>query len=328
MKRAAAVAGGSVLLLAGFLFLSLGLPYAGFTQETFVDIPPGTSASQMAELLEKAGVIRSRYQFLLARALDRRSTLQAGEYRFNRPASPWDVYSRIARGDVFYHELIVPEGFNRFDIARALEGLGLPAAKDFLKESADPSLVRDLAPEAPSLEGYLFPSTYRIARRMTARQLCERMVQSFRRAWRELNRPEANVHRTVTLASLVEKETSIAAERPTIASVFENRLRLGMTLDCDPTVIYAALLEGRWRGTLYQSDLNSPHPYNTYRHRGLPPGPIANPGLASLKAALNPAETKYIYFVATGDGSGAHHFSSNYAEHLAAVRLYRRATAQ
>ena len=187
-------------------------------------------------------------------------------------------------------------------------------------------MIRDIAPDAPSLEGYLFPSTYRVERSATVQQLCRMMTDLFRKQWRELRRPDspANVNATVTLASLVEKETAVPEERSLVASVFANRLRLGMPLDCDPTTIYASLLDQRYHGTIYRSDLDSSNPYNTYKHAGLPPGPIANPGIAALKAALAPADTKYLYFVAKADGSGGHQFSETIEEHGRAVQKYRR----
>jgi len=316
------------LLVAGLLAVaSLNWKYAGFRDEAFVDIPRGAGTPLMARLLEQAGVIRFRWQFWLARALKPRAKLQAGEYRFREPASVWQVFGRLARGEVFYYELRVPEGSNIFDIAAALEASDLMPAEEFLKAARDPALIRDLAPEAPSLEGYLFPDTYRLSRHASAVDVCRLMTNRFRQAWAYLG-AEGDVHRTVTLASLIEKETARAEERPLIASVFLNRLRLGMPLQCDPTAIYAALLEDRYRGTLYRSDLESRQRYNTYQHPGLPPGPIANPGLDSLKAALQPAQSEYIYFVALPDGSGAHKFSKQLAAHERAVARYRRGRNQ
>ena len=314
-----------LLLLAvsgGALYYSLGMPYAGFDGEAFIDISPRTPTKEIARMLQEAGVIRNEWQFLLARALDRSSVLQAGEYRFDRPMTPWGVFHKIARGDVFYYELRVPEGANMFDIGSALEKLGLMKQEQFLAAARDPSLIRDLAPEAPSLEGYLFPSTYHVVRRTTAQQIAREMTNQFRKAWKDVG-GQGDVNRYVTLASLVEKETAVPEERANVASVYANRLAIGMKLDCDPTTIYAAMLQGRYRGTIYRSDLDSPHPYNTYRNPGLPPGPIANPGIASLKAALQPAQTSYLFFVAKRGGAGAHVFSETLAEHNAAVRDYR-----
>ncbi len=311
---------------------SVFLPYRGFSTPVFVDIPRGSSTRGIARRLAQAGVVRFGWQFVLARALRPRAVLQAGEYQFKNAASPAELLDRIARGDIFYYVLTVPEGSNMFDIASLVESLGVIRAPDFLSAAHDAALIRDLAPGALTLEGYLFPSTYRLTRSTTPKQLASAMVNEFRREWKaltaDMSPPPANVHEIVTLASMVEKETAVAAERPLVASVYRNRLRLGMKLDCDPTTIYAALLENRYRGTIYRSDLESRSAYNTYMHAGLPPGPIANPGAASLKAALAPADTPYLYFVAKGDGSGAHVFSSDYASQQRAVEAYRRAQAQ
>ena len=312
------------LAAGGFAFYRLQQPYQSFRGETFVEFPRGTGTGGIADALVEAGVVRSRWDFLLARVASRTRILQAGEYRFNRAASPLDVVSRIARGDIFYYELIIPEGRNLFDIGAAAEQLGLFPAAKLLEAARNPALIRDLDPQAPTLEGYLFPDTYKLSRHTTPDRLCRLMTGKFREAWRSLH-TTADVHRTVTLASLVEKEGKLADERPRIAAVFENRLRIGMKLDCDPTTIYAALLQEHYRGVIHRSDLDSDHPYNTYRHSGLPPGPIANPGLASLRAALAPADIDSLYFVARADGSGGHEFSSNIAAHESAVQRYHRA---
>jgi UPF0755 protein len=317
------------LLICGAAYLGIAFmaPYDGFGQETFVDLPKGTSTEQMAELLENAGVIRHSWAFWMARAIRRNATLQAGEYRFTKPASVLEVFERIARGDIFYFELAVPEGKNMFDIAAAAERLGLFPAAEFLRAARDPASIRDLDPEAPTLEGYLFPNTYRLSRHTTADRLCRVMTSKFREVWQSLQ-TDAPVHRTVTLASLVEKEGKLPDERPVIASVFLRRLAIGMKLDCDPTTIYAALLRGSYHGVIHRSDLDNRDPYNTYQHAGLPPGPIANPGEASLRAVLNPAGADYLYFVLRPDGSGGHSFSSTLVAQQAAVARYRKGTAQ
>jgi UPF0755 protein len=307
---------------AGYAAFRLTRPYRGFAGEVYLDFPRGTSAGRIADMLAESGVVPTRWDFLMAR-LVRRRTLQAGEYRFDRPASPLDVFGRIARGDIFYHELVVPEGWNMFDIAAAAGQLGLFRAEDFLAAARDPSMIRDLDPRAPTLEGYLFPNTYRLARTTTPAGLCRLMTNKFREVWQGLH-TSANVHETITLASLVEKESKLVGERPQVAAVFANRARIGMKLDCDPTTIYAALVDHRYRGKIYRSDLASDNPYNTYQHAGLPPGPIANSGLASIQAALNPTPSDALYFVLRPDGSGAHQFSKNIAAHQAATARYRR----
>ncbi len=313
----AAVAGG-------YAVYRIEQPYQGFQGVTFVEFPRGTGTRAMAEQLAGAGVVHSNWEFLLARWASGVKVLQAGEYRFEGAASPMEVARRIGRGDIFYYELVVPEGRNVFDIAAEVEKLGLFPAEAFLQAARNPAPVHDLDPEAPTLEGYLFPDTYRLGRKTTPEQLCKLMTGKFRTAWKSLQ-TQADVHRTVTLASLVEKEGKLADERPKIAAVFANRLRIGMKLDCDPTTIYAALLEKRYRGAIYRSDLNSDQAYNTYKHVGLPPGPIANPGLASMRASLAPAESDSLFFVARADGSGGHEFSSNIAAHESAVERYRHA---
>jgi UPF0755 protein len=322
---------GLLLLLAilagAYLLYRLVSPYQGFQNVTFVDLPRGTNTGAMADFLARQGVIRSRWDFLLARLTERNRKLQAGEYRFDHPASPMEVFDRIARGDVFYYSLTVPEGKNMFDIAAEVEKLGLGKAADFLAAARNPAMIRDLDPQAPTLEGYLYPNTYKLSRHATAESICRMMTAKFREVWHGLN-TTASVHETITLASLVEKEGKLPEERPMIAAVFENRRRIGMKLDCDPTTIYAALLAGRWRGTIYRSDLDSDQPYNTYRHAGLPPGPIANPGVASINAVLHPSAADALYFVARPDGSGGHQFSNNIAAHTAATERYRNGQKQ
>ncbi len=302
--------------------LSLAVPQGSFTGDKYVDIPRGGSLG-IAKALADAGVIHYRWQFLAVRLLRPKTKLQAGEYRFNQPASVWSVFDRLARGDVFYYQLVVPEGSNQFDIAAAVVKLGIMRGEDFLEAARDTSCIRDLAPDAVTLEGYLFPDTYRVTRHTVARELCRQMTERFRQAWAQLGSPKP-VAPLVTLASLVEKETAREEERPIIASVFRNRLARGMPLDCDPTTIYAAILDGSYEGEIHRSDLESRNRYNTYQYAGLPPGPIANPGLSSLKAALQPADTAYIYFVARADGSGTHVFSKQLEAHQRAVSNFRR----
>jgi len=305
----------AVLLAAGFVgavLYSLQSPYRGFEGEVFVQFPKGSGTRAIAQKLADAGIVRYAWQFWLVRAIHPHARVQAGEYRFDQPASVEDVFDRLERGDVFYFSFTVPEGSNMFDIARLLESEGIMSGQDFLKA-------------AQTLEGFLFPSTYRVGHFTTPAELCEMMTAQFHKEWRKLMPdPAADMVKTVTLASMIEKETGVAAERAVVASVFQNRLKIGMTLDCDPTVIYAALLDDRYRGVIHRSDLDNGHPYNTYRHAGLPPGPIANPGASSLAAALHPAETGYLYFVAKPGGDG-HVFTSNLAAHSKAVENYRHA---
>lgn len=326
MKRVAWVFAVVLLLAAGAVAYVLAEPYQGFPAETFVRFARGTGAVQMGQELAQAGVIRSPWEFWMERALHGGAKLPAGEYRFNKPATPGDVFGRIARGDVYYIEFTVTEGSNMFDIAQGLEAAGAIAAADFLRAASDATSIRDIDPWANSLEGYLFPSTYRIGHSTTAAQLCRQMTDQFRKQWHKIAAGrQTRIHDIVTLASMVEKETGVAEERPLVAGVFVNRLNKGMRMECDPTTIYAALLENRYRNVIHKSDLASQNPYNTYRHAGLPPGPIANPGAESMEAALSPAQTDYLYFVAKPEGGG-HNFSSTLDTHEKATRAYRKKT--
>jgi UPF0755 protein len=290
---------------------------------TYVDIAPGTRTQAIATQLERAGVLRSRYAFDLLRAA-KGGKLLAGEYRFNHPAPATEVYQRIVRGDVYTRALTIPEGYNIFDIAHAVEVNGFGPASTFLAaERSQTALIADLAPNAPSLEGYLFPDTYRFSRHATPDQMLGTMVRRFRQVAAQLGLDPSTTSQTVTLASLVEKEVSVDAERPLVAGVFANRLAQDIPLATDPSVIYAALLAGRYRGTIYASDLQFDSPYNTYRYAGLPPGPICNPGIAAFKAAIDPTHTDFLYFVA--DAEGHSQFSATLKEHTQQVENYRRA---
>lgn len=315
----------TLLLLAVFAVgVALFRPYQGFAAEQFVEIPKGTGTLEIGRRLADAGVIPSRWHLALLRALRPGQKWQAGEYRFAKPATVWEVAGRMQRGDVFLVEFRIPEGYNLFDIAGLVEEAGLGSAPEFLAAARNPALIRDLAPSAPSLEGFLFPSTYHVPRKIGATGLCRVLTDQFRKEWKTAGGGTTDVLATVTLASLVEKETGVPSERTMVAAVYANRLQQGMRLEADPTTIYAAMLEGVWRGTIYKSDLQRVHPYNTYAVAGLPPGPIANPGRASLSAALHPAQSDFLFFVAKGDGSGGHTFSRNYADHSRAVAAWRR----
>ena len=312
-----------LVLVAGAGAFYLEAPY-GPQAETFVEIPAGVGTVGIARRLQEAGVIRSRFVFEVYREFAG-GTLRAGEYRFDHPARLAEIYRRIARGDVYTKTVVIPEGFNIFDIAQTVQNAGLGSGANFLAvEQRETSLIADLSPGASSLEGFLFPDTYRFSRHATPGQMLAVMVRRFRQAVGQLGLAgQPDLARTVTLASLIEKEVSVDAERPLVGGVFVNRMAVGMPLATDPTVIYAALLAGRWRGTIYQSDLQFDSAYNTYRHAGLPPGPIANPGVAALKAAMHPATTDYLYFVA--DAQGHSQFSVGLKEHAQQVQAYREA---
>jgi len=313
----------ALLIAAGGAVLSLEESYRGFQGQVFVRVERGVGAIGIGRGLEQAGVIRSAWQFWIARAMRPSAKLQAGEYRFEEADTVWRVFDRLAHGDVYFLEFTVPEGSNIFDIAHAVGGTGIISAEDFLRAASDPSPIHDLAPAAKTLEGYLFPATYRLTHSTTAVQLCRQMTGQFRRQWNKLaGGRTVDVHKMVTLASLVEKETGVPGERTLVAGVFANRIRKGLRLECDPTTIYAALLESRYRGAIFRSDLASHNAYNTYQNTGLPPGPIANPGAEAIAAALDPAKTSYLFFVAKPSGGG-HQFSSTLPEHERAVREYR-----
>ena len=319
------------LLLLLLLALGAGayllLAPTGRHREAFVEIAPGTRSQEMGRQLEERGIVRSRYAFEVARLL-KRGTLKAGEYRFDHPANVFEVYDRLRRGDVYYRVVTVPEGYNLFDIATAVEAAQLATHDDFLAAARkNTALIADLDPKAESLEGYLYPDTYRFQRSDTAPTMLRAMVKRFRQEAARIGLA-GDVHQTVTLASVVEKETPVAADRPLVASVMENRLRQNMPLMTDPTVIYAAMLENRYRGTIYQSDLQRDSAYNTYRHAGLPPGPICSPGAASLAAALHPAATDYLYFVADPAAGGHSRFAKTLEEHQRNVAAYRLAQKQ
>jgi UPF0755 protein len=308
--------------LAGYIVYA---PY-GPSVETFVDIPPGTGATGVATLLRKNGIIRSRYSFAFLR-LKLGGTFKAGEYRFDHPVPPADVYTRLVQGDVFTQALTIPEGYNIFDIAAAVDAAGFAKRDSFLEaERQHTELIADLIPpdiHPESLEGYLFPDTYRFSRHATSLQILTAMVHRFRQVSSQLGLNRGDTAEMVVMASLIEKEVGQDTERPLVAGVFVNRLARSIPLATDPTVIYAALLENRWRGTIYASDLQSPSPYNTYKHTGLPPGPICNPGIAALRAAMNPAKTNYLYFVS--DAAGHTRFSVDLKQHAQQVQAYRQA---
>ena len=285
----------------------------------------GYSSRRIGAELKKAGVIRSELAFRLWHLTHPKPSLKAGEYLFESAASLPEVYGRIARGDIYFHTVTIPEGYTMFDIAKAMEEAGLGSAQDFLQiAQTRTALITDLDPKAKSLEGYLFPNTYQFTRTQTLEEMTAAMVRQFMQVAQEIGLNAAlnsDLHRTVTMASIIEKETAAAEERPRVASVYYNRLALKMALDADPSVIYGQLVTGTYAGTLHHADLAVNSPYNTYRFAGLPPGPIANPGRSALQAALHPESTKFLYFVS--DGNGHHRFSRSLEEHNRNVTAYR-----
>jgi len=295
-------------------------PYRGYTEpEVFVDIPPGSPPAVIGNRLVTAGVVRDRRTFQVALLISGRSrSLRAGEYRFDTPLHALDVIDKIARGDVYRRRLTFREGLTIAEMAQVFEGRGFGKADEFITAAANAGLIADLDPAARDLEGYLFPETYALPRGTSAAAVVAQMVDGFKNALTPELRAEATsagltVRQLVTLASLVEKETGTPEERPLVAAVYANRMRIGMAMQADPTVIYALQQAGKYTGNLRRDDLQFDSPYNTYRYPGLPPGPIAAPGKASLDAAAKPADVDYLYFVSKNDGS--HVFASTLAEH-------------
>ena len=331
MRRTATFLILAALLLAGWIVASLYLPYQKFPSPgVFVDVPRGASTRAVARLLANQGVVRSRWIFEALARLRSRRTLQAGEYFFDHPVTALQVFDVVANGRVYVRELVIPEGYSMFDIADLVQREGFTSREGFLAAARNPSLIHDLVPGALSLEGFLFPATYEFPRHPTGEQLVSAMLAHFRQEWTGISAQQPNLsglplEKVITLASLVERETPRPEERPVVAGVFMNRLHHRIPLQCDPTVVYSLELAGNYDGTLHAASLPFDSPYNTYRHIGLPPGPIANPGSASLKAALGPAETDYLYFVANTEGG--HFFGKTLAEHNHNVALYRQRLA-
>jgi UPF0755 protein len=309
--------------------LLLNAPFDGTGGEAkIVEIPEGTSAARVIRLLRDEGVLRFGLpaRIYLAMTLEA-NRIHAGEYRFQPPQTTAGVIRRLLQGDVHLRQFTIPEGARIDEVVEAVVAAGIVEREPFQAAVTDTGPIRDLDPAATDLEGYLFPDTYRFPRNTAATEIVAAMVARFRHVWDRIAAEDcaggdADVRDTVILASLVERETGQDEERPIISAVFHNRLRLGMPLQCDPTVIYGLVREGRYEGRLSRTDLESSTPYNTYVHRGLPPGPIANPGEKSLHAALCPGDSDYIYFVSMN--TGRHHFSRTLEEHQRAVRRYQQ----
>lgn len=289
-----------------------------------MDIMAKASFNAVARQLKDAGIITNPLRFkILARikGLDKR--LKAGEYELSPAMTPLEVLDTLVNGKVVLHRLIVPEGFTIREIAAELQRIGLADAGDFIVLATDRRLAAQFNIPAATLEGYLFPDTYFFPKGVSPRTIIARMMQRFHEQFLQewyarAQQLDLTVHEVVTLASIIEKETGDGAERPIISSVFHNRLKKHMRLESDPTVIYG--IED-FDGNITRRDLTTRTPYNTYIIRGLPPGPIANPGRLAIEAALYPAKTDYIYFVSKKDGT--HYFSTTIAEHNQAVRRYQ-----
>jgi UPF0755 protein len=314
--------------VGGWLYWALWTPSTPAGQK-FVLLHPGYSTRRIATELKSAGVIRSADAFVLWHYLHRKHSLKAGEYLFERTADTREVHARLVRGDIYVHTVVIPEGYTIFEAAQAIEQAGLGPSQEFLRVAeSDTGLISDLAPEAKTLEGYLFPSTYEFTRTQSMAEIAAAMVKQFRQVAREIGLTDAQggVQKTVTMASIIEKETAVPEERPLVASVYYNRLARNVALQADPSVIYAELLEGAYGGKLHHADMQFRSSYNTYTHTGLPPGPIGNPGRDSLEAALHPAATNYCYFVS--DGNSHHRFARSLEEHNRNVAAYRQAVTR
>ena len=303
-----------------YLYSRITEPYRGYAEpEVFVDIPSGSGPARIGERLVSAGVVRDPVTFRAALLLSGRArALKAGEYRFDAPMHSLDVIDKIARGDVYKRLLMFREGLTIVEMSQVFEEKGFGTAIEFRRAAENAALITDLDPAAKDLEGYLFPETYALPRNTPASVVVEQMVKNFRNAVTPdmIESAKANgmtVRQLVTLASLVEKETATPEERPLVAAVYRNRLGIHMPMQADPTVIYALQKANAYKGNLTRDNLQFDSPYNTYRYPGLPPGPIASPGRASLQASAKPADVDFLYFVSKNDGS--HVFASNLDDH-------------
>ena len=296
--------------------------------EVTIFFPFGTSTKEIFRKLADEGVVSPPWLAEAYYRVARSATpLQAGEYRFRQPEPLSTVLSRMGAGDVVKHTIVVPEGLTADETFELFCAKGISRAEAFHKAFRNPQLIDSVARGAPDLEGFLFPDTYVVTRSTSARQIVESMLANFRKHFTPALRDQAQAaglteREAVTLASIVQKETSLDREAVLVAGVYSNRLRHRMRLQADPTVAYALKRDGKWTGTLYRSDYGYESEYNTYLNVGLPPGPICNPGLDALAAAASPTRTDYLYFVA--DGSGGHTFSRTFEEHLEAIATARR----
>jgi len=311
--------------LAGVFYYQASHAAGENPQPIMVTIPPGATLKQISTELKNRDLIQSASSFrLLANIRKKQTQIQAGEYELSQSMLPVDILIAITSGKTVLHPVTIPEGYRITEIAELLVEKNLANKDEFIKESRNTEWIDSLNISSDSLEGYLFPETYHFSKHTPERKIIHTMVNTFKKRvinqelLGQVQESSLSLHEIITLASLIEKETGMNEERKHISSVFHNRLRKNMHLQTDPTVIYA--IEG-FDGNIRKKDLNIDSPYNTYRYKGLPPGPIANPGLKSITAALNPIKTNHLYFVSKKDGS--HHFSSSLEEHNHAVRQYQ-----
>lgn len=323
--------GGAVGFFGYRAWTSLDEPFPQSPAEPVtVDILPGTGGTAILRTLESRGVLRdSRLARLYLIHILEDPTLQAGEYRFERPLSTKQVLDQIIRGDVVTYPMTIIEGLTFQETAEQMAAQGFGSLELFGELVADPSLIRDLDPEAENLEGYLYPDTYTFPRGTSEADIVRALVEAFRSRWTQEVEPllgdaasVREVREVVTLASIIEREARLDEERALISSVYNNRLEIGMGLYADPTIIYALKLDGTWDGNIRRRDLQMESPYNTYLVPGLPPSPIGSPGVRSLIAAVAPADSPYLYFVSRNDGS--HVFAESLDEHNRNVRIWQK----
>lgn len=311
-----------VLLLSWYL-ICLFVPPGSGSRVQDISFPPGSGIRKLANELKAGGVIRSSWHFILVTRLRGKAhRLKAGDYRFNDAMTPSVILGKLVAGDVDFRKFALPEGYSMYQAAELLEQKGYFKRSAFLEKCQDPALLKRLGLSEQSVEGYLYPATYNLSRNGTEEQLIGQMVGQFEKKYADTLRAAAGVtglsrHQIVTLASLIEKEAVSTEEKPLISSVFHNRLQIGMPLQSDPTAVYGVRAFG---GKVTKADIERQSPYNTYLIRGLPPGPIGNPGIEALQAALKPADTHYLYFVARLDGT--HQFSRTLDEHNRAVTRF------
>ena len=303
-------------------------PYKGYSgREQFVTIRQGAASGEIGRALADAQVVKDPVLFLTALWWTGQGrNLKAGEYRFDHAMTPLEVIDVIARGQVYTQRLTFPEGLTIEEMSKVYESHGFGRAREFVEAARSTARIKDLDSAASDLEGYLFPETYALARNDPASRLVDAMVDRFRAVFTDEMRTRAatrnlTTRQVVTLASLVEKETGTPEERPMVAAVYLNRLKIGMPMQADPTIVYALEKAHKYNGNIRRDDLAMDSPYNTYKYPGLPPGPIASPGKASLEAALAPADVPYLYFVSRNDGS--HVFATTLSEHSANVRKFQ-----
>ena len=302
--------------------------YNAAGEETFIYIPPGSNAGNVARLLKEQGLLHTKLPFRLwLRRYNLDRSLKAGEYRFSGGTTPIEIAERLSRGDIYFRSITIPEGLTAQETVELLARTGFGDREKLEALLLRTGLIQDLNPSAKNLEGYLFPETYRFGRRDDEEAVIGAMVNQFRnridRILKESPLPDGwSIAHIVTLASMIEKEVKTPSEQPIVASVIFNRLRRNMTLGIDATIIYAMKLAGTWNGNIRRSDLQMESPYNTYIHRGLPPGPICSPGESTIRAALNPEKTDYLYYVSKNDGT--HQFSKDLRSHNNAVNRYQR----